>query len=449
MEGITEKKEPLFKELRVDENDTGVTEIESLCVECEEEGKTKLLLTKIPFFKDVILSSFECEHCGNTNNDIQPTEPFQDKGIRITTIIKNQKDLNRKIVKQSSASFSIPELQFESEAFTQKGVMTNVEGLLQNAIDGLEQQQPLRRIMEPAVAEKIDEFVGKLKTYCSGEKEFTLVIDDISGNSFVENINAPLKDEDVQIEYFTRSKEQNEKLGIPEETSNEEEKLPYNSGHLDLSEEVLHFPSNCQNCQSPAETNMKVVRIPHFKEVVIMATNCDSCGYRSNEVKSGGGIEPLGTRITLKMAKSIDLSRDVLKSETCDVSIPELEFEIRSGTIGGKFTTVEGLLVNFKEQMQTLHPFAIGDSSSQDEKGKFNEFIEKLEKAIRGEIEITLILDDPVGNSYIQNPYSPEEDPDVTVEKYERTFEQNEELGLNDIDTGETSDVINEEKKSS
>ncbi len=37
MEGITEKKEPLFKELRVDENDTGVTEIESLCVECEEE----------------------------------------------------------------------------------------------------------------------------------------------------------------------------------------------------------------------------------------------------------------------------------------------------------------------------------------------------------------------------------------------------------------------------
>ncbi len=81
--------------------------------------------------------------------------------------------------------------------------------------------------MEPVVAEKIDEFVSKLRTYCSGEKEFTLVIDDISGNSFVENINAPLKDEDVQIEYFTRSKEQNEKLGIPEETSNEEEKLPY------------------------------------------------------------------------------------------------------------------------------------------------------------------------------------------------------------------------------
>ena len=31
--------------------------------------------------------------------------------------------------------------------------------------------------------------------------------------------------------------------------------------------------------------------------------------------------------------------------------IPELEFEIRSGTIGGKFTTVEGLLVDFKKQV--------------------------------------------------------------------------------------------------
>lgn len=36
--------------------------------------------------------------------------------------------------------------------------------------------------------------------------------------------------------------------------------------------------------------------IPHFKEVVIMATVCDHCGHKTNEVKSGGGIEPQGTR---------------------------------------------------------------------------------------------------------------------------------------------------------
>jgi len=30
-----------------------------------------------------------------------------------------------------------------------------------------------------------------------------------------------------------------------------------------------------------------MVDIPHFKEVVIMAVNCETCGYRSNEVKPG------------------------------------------------------------------------------------------------------------------------------------------------------------------
>jgi len=36
---------------------------------------------------------------------------------------------------------------------------------------------------------------------------------------------------------------------------------------------------------------MKVVNIPHFKEVVIMAMVCDVCGYKDNEVKSATGIK--------------------------------------------------------------------------------------------------------------------------------------------------------------
>lgn len=31
--------------------------------------------------------------------------------------------------------------------------------------------------------------------------------------------------------------------------------------------------------------------------------------------------------------------------------------------------------------------------------------------------------------------YAPEEDPEMKVEKYKRTFDQNEELGLNDMRT--------------
>jgi len=49
------------------------------------------------------------------------------------------------------------------------------------------------------------------------------------------------------------------------------------------------------------------------------------------------------------------------------------------------------------------------------------------------EIKSTLILDDPLGNSYLQNLYAPEPDPAMTTEEYERTFDQNESLGLNDM----------------
>ena len=39
-------------------------QIESLCVECHEQGMTRILLTYIPYFNEVIVVSFRCEHCG-------------------------------------------------------------------------------------------------------------------------------------------------------------------------------------------------------------------------------------------------------------------------------------------------------------------------------------------------------------------------------------------------
>lgn len=35
----------------------------------------------------------------------------------------------------------------------------------------------------------------------------------------------------------------------------------------------------------------------------------------------------------------------------------------------------------------------------------------------------------------LQNVYAPEQDPEMTVEKYKRSFDQNEDLGLNDMKT--------------
>ena len=73
-----------------------------------------------------------------------------------------------------------------------------------------------------------------------------------------------------------------------------------------------------------------------------MATVCDNCGQKSDEVKSGVGIEPKGVKYTCRVQNVFDLNRDVLKSETCSLAIPELEVELEHGSLGGRFTTIEG-----------------------------------------------------------------------------------------------------------
>lgn len=59
-----------------------------------------------------------------------------------------------------------------------------------------------------------------------------------------------------------------------------------------------------------------------------------------------------------------------------------------------------------------------------------------MQKLIDGETKATLILDDPAGNSYVQSLGDGDAlDEFLTIEKYDRTFEQMEELGLNDLKT--------------
>lgn len=38
---------------------------------CHESGVTRMILTKIPFFREVIVSSFECDTCGWSNNEVR------------------------------------------------------------------------------------------------------------------------------------------------------------------------------------------------------------------------------------------------------------------------------------------------------------------------------------------------------------------------------------------
>lgn len=69
--------------------------------------------------------------------------------------------------------------------------------------------------------------------------------------------------------------------------------------------------------------------------------------------------------------------------------------------LGGRFTTVEGLLVAVKDQLTSQGTMFI-DSADDETKNRVSKFVAQLDMILEGNKEITLVMDDPAGNSYVQ-----------------------------------------------
>jgi len=168
--------------------------------------------------------------------------------------------------------------------------------------------------------------------------------------------------------------------------------------------------------------------IPFFKEIILMAFVCDHCGYRNSEIKDGAGIGDKAKKITLHVTNpEKDLNRDVFKSSTSSFSIPEIGLDMQAGSLGSLYTTVEGLLLKVIENLEQNNPFGKGDSKTDE---NFVVFIQKVKDLREGKSNFTLIIDDPADNCFIYNPFAPEDDPQIQIVAYERTQEQNDDLGL-------------------
>ncbi|KAL9079551.1 MAG: hypothetical protein Q9157_001548 [Trypethelium eluteriae] len=442
----------------------GVEEIESLCMNCHEDGITKLLLTKIPFFREIVITSFECSHCHFKNSEIQFAGQIQQLGATYTLAVDQKQDLGRQIVKSDTCVVQVPDIQLEIPAG--RGQLTNVEGILSMVSQDLAALQPERKLADAAAYEAIEKVIESLKDMASGNRlPFAISVDDPAGNSWIEP-SAEDKSGKYKKTEYKRSAEQNSKLGLADASDAADASpkteirpeyhaagmvpdLPTGHGALDQDVEdddivegkVYDFPTQCPGCSHACVTHMKMVNIPHFSEVVIMSTVCDACGYRTNEVKSGGGVPEKGRRITLKVRGAEDLKRDILKAENCALACPELGLNVEPGTLGGRFTTVEGLLSQVRDDLRSQifdaegEGYEGGDSMAATEKVKWDKFFGNMSKALDGKLEFTCILEDPLAASYVQSYTAPDPDEQITVEDYARTEEEEEHLGLKDIKT--------------
>jgi zinc finger protein len=244
-----------------------------------------------------------------------------------------------------------------------------------------------------------------------------------------------------------------------------QEKLPFEvyksnshiSAHLmDMTKSIeneegsdaIIIPEVCLVCKKMGENRVCVITIPFFKELIITCFSCNECNFKSCEVKGGGGISDKGQKITLSLKEPNDLNRDMFKSETSQVIIPELNFETSAGSLGSMFTTVEGLLQKIISNIKDT-AFTQGDSGDSEEKSKFEDFIKRIENIKDNFEPFTLIIDDPSANSFIFsiNHENPENDKNLKIEDYERSWEQNEDLGLNNMIVENYEESFAKEKK--
>ncbi|KAL9013961.1 MAG: hypothetical protein Q9173_001375 [Seirophora scorigena] len=481
------------------EDDTKVVEIiDSLCMNCEEIGETRILLTRIPFFREIILTSFSCPHCDFSNTDIHSAGQIQERAAKYSLKVAESEDLERQIVKSDTAVFRLEDLDIEMPPG--HGQLTNVEGILLEILKDLESGQRLRKKEDPEVWEKIDVVVQSLLKMSLGQKlPFTITIDDPSGNSWIEPSSKDTNSRYRKSEY-PRTAEQNASLGLgeagPQSTSTLQPSTePLNSPPSNdvtphvipeistsaptagddkstsledvdiLAGHTYSLETECPGCTRPAHINLQLVNIPHFKEVVISAVMCTHCNYRSSDIKTGGAVPARGKRISLHVRSARDLGRDILKSETCRVVIAEVGVEVEPGTMGGRFTTVEGLLTQIRDDLRGTvfedvdvdddphHRHGRlprgGDSMPAAKRREWASFFRKLDAAIAAEEEgmpYTIVLEDPLANSYVQS-LTEAADEQVHEEEFERSEECEEELGIRDMRTrmGEGGEYEREE----
>ena len=164
------------------------------------------------------------------------------------------------------------------------------------------------------------------------------------------------------------------------------------AGHNALQKIV---PGPCPFCNTETEYLYQTENIPYFSDILIISATCPACGYRYVDTQLLKNAGPVRYEMPVRTRDDLDVR--VVRSMTGIIEIPELGVRIDPGpACEGFVTNVEGVLDRIAEAIR----IAIRDGSETEKKnGRI--LLESIECIKAGEIPITLILQDPMGNSML------------------------------------------------
>src|SRR3990167_3023247 len=152
----------------------------------------------------------------------------------------------------------------------------------------------------------------------------------------------------------------------------------------------------CPFCgENKAALREEEIEIPYFGRVYLFSMDCSACGTRKADVEPAEKKEPC--RYTLEVASEDDLNIKVVKSGEATVKIPHI-ITIEPGPASeGYITNVEGLLARIREAIQT----SINDEEDEEKQKKGKKLLKKLTDVTLGRESLSIIIEDPTGNSGI------------------------------------------------
>lgn len=161
---------------------------------------------------------------------------------------------------------------------------------------------------------------------------------------------------------------------------------------------LLSAELRCPACQAEDAFTLfgRTEKIPYFGEVMETMLQCKNCGLRSSDIMCLEQKEP--TRYKYKVSNPQDLFIKVVRSSTGVIKIPELGITITPGPQAeGYISNIEGVL----ERVADVVKMTIKWADTTDQKRKGEEVLNSIKLAKDGQTSLTLIIEDPFGNSAI------------------------------------------------
>lgn len=153
---------------------------------------------------------------------------------------------------------------------------------------------------------------------------------------------------------------------------------------------------SCPLCQSDLVMKWQRDNIPYFGEVMYITAKCQ-CSFRFADTMILSSKEPM--RYELSVESPEDLDARVIRSTSGTIRIPEMGIIVEPGTVSDSYiTNIEGVLQRVQKVLMTASKWVQED---EEKFARSQELLCILNEVIEGKRTITVIVEDPLGNSAI------------------------------------------------